>query len=318
MNILVTGAAGFIGFHVAERLLEEGHSVIGLDNINDYYPTSQKEKNIEDLKQYGNFSFYKHDLKYKVNVSEEIDVICHLAAQAGVRYSLENPTVYEESNSQGTLNILEYARYNDIEKVVYASSSSVYGEIKDQPFKETMQLDKPISLYAATKKHNELQAHTYNHLYGIKTIGLRFFTVYGPRGRPDMAPFLFADAIAKGKPIKVFNEGDMKRDFTYVGDIVEGVISAINTELDFEVINLGRGQPVNLLEFIETMEKHMGEKAEKKYLPMQPGDVKETYADISKAKKQLNYQPRTSIDEGVKKFVEWYKQNAYTKTQKSS
>jgi UDP-glucuronate 4-epimerase len=309
MKILLTGAAGFIGSHVCEALLKRGDEVVGIDNLNDYYDVSLKNKNLDILKKYEKFKFLKHDISEPINLKESFDLICHLAAQAGVRYSLTNPQVYELSNNLGTLNIFEYARKNNIPKIVYASSSSVYGNTDKVPFEESMDVSNPVSFYAATKKSNELYAHTYHYLYKIKMIGLRFFTVYGPRGRPDMAPMLFTNAINNDEEIKIFNNGDMRRDFTFVEDIVQGVIKSIDANLDFEIINLGRGEPVDLLEFITIIEKELGKSARKKYLPMQPGDVKQTYADITKAKRLLNYEPKTSIDEGVKKFIEWYKTN---------
>ena len=309
MKILLTGAAGFIGYHVSKQLLEQGHTVIGIDNLNDYYDTSLKKDRLEQLQKHDTFSFNKIDISEKIRLDKEFDQIVHLAAQAGVRYSIENPHIYEKSNSIGTLNVFEYAKEKNIPKVVFASSSSVYGEKTETPFKETMKLSKPVSLYAATKKHNELQAHVYHDLYDITMVGLRFFTVYGPWGRPDMAPMIFTDLITSGDPIKVFNHGDMRRDFTYVEDIANGVVKAVEKEgFSYEIMNLCNGTPVNLLDFIETLEKHIGVEAEKKMLPMQPGDVKVTYGDNTKAKKILGYEPQTNIDKGVKKFIDWYKE----------
>lgn len=314
MYILITGAAGFIGFHLSKKLLEEDNVVIGVDNLNNYYSSVLKKDRLKILEKHSSFSFYKVNIAdfkaiKKVFEKHKIDVICHLAAQAGVRYSLENPFVYEQSNVLGTLNILEIMRKKDINKLVYASSSSVYGGIKKIPFDEQMDIDKPISLYAATKAATELFVETYCHLFGFKCVGLRYFTAYGPWGRPDMAYFLFTDAIVKGKPIKVFNCGNMKRDFTYIDDVIEGTISAIEKvdQFNHEVFNLGYGDPVNLLDFIKCIEDALGKKTQKKMLPMELGDIKETHADISKAQRFLNYQPKIMINEGVKKFVEWYK-----------
>lgn len=308
MKVLLTGAAGFIGSHTAQALLERGDEVVGVDNINNYYNTRLKEHNLELLRKYDNFTFYNKDITEELDFKEDFDQIVHLAAQAGVRYSIENPEAYHKNNGLGTLNIFEYARKNNIRKVVYASSSSIYGNTEDIPFTESQSVDQPVSLYAATKKYNELQAHVYHDLYDIEMIGLRFFTVYGPRGRPDMAPMIFARLMSQNKPIKVFNEGDMLRDFTYVKDVVQGILKATTTSLEYEIINLCRGEPVKLLEFIQTLEKHLGVEANKKMLPMQPGDVRVTYGDATKAKKLLGYNPQVSIDEGVKKFVTWYKE----------
>lgn len=363
-TILLTGAAGFIGFHTAKALLERGDKVIGIDNLNNYYDPKLKEARLKLLKKYPNFIFYKSDISEKIPVKEHIDVICHLAAQAGVRYSIENPFAYEKANMLGTLNIFEYARHNNIKSVVYASSSSVYGNTKELPFKETQQLDTPISLYAATKKANELYAHVYHHLFGINMVGLRFFTVYGPFGRPDMALFKFTDNIIKGNPIEVFNNGKMKRDFTYVADIVQGVIASIDKLIEvnnqnkvsnnknqiskqvsnqlvkstksknsnqlpphlviskdtnkdninnnnikyFEIFNLARGECVELNDFITEIEKNLKKKSKKVMLPMQQGDVPETSAATTKAKQMLGYEPKISIRDGVKSFVNWYKE----------
>src|SRR3989344_6466273 len=266
-RILLTGAAGFIGFHTAKVLLERGDEVIGIDNLNDYYDPRIKLDRLEILKRDSKFKFYKQNIEDPIEIKEKIDIICHLAAQAGVRYSLENPFAYEKSNMLGTLNIFEFARHNNIKNVVFASSSSVYGNEKEFPFKETQKLDTPISLYAATKKANELYAHVYHHLFGINMIGLRFFTVYGPWGRPDMALFTFTKNILEGKPIDVYNNGKMKRDFTYVDDIVSGVLASLdNVEtLKFEMFNLGRGEQVELLDFINEIEKNLDKKATKNF-----------------------------------------------------
>ncbi len=306
-TILLTGAAGFIGFHTGRALLERGEEVIGIDNINDYYDPKIKLARLKILKKYPKFKFYKQNIEDPIKIKEKIDIICHLAAQAGVRYSLENPFAYEKSNMLGTLNIFEFARHNKIKTIVYASSSSVYGNEKELPFKESQKLDTPISLYAATKKANELYAHVYHHLFGINMTGLRFFTVYGPFGRPDMALFNFTKNILEGKPIDVYNNGKMKRDFTYVEDIVSGIIASIDKEYPFEIFNLARGEQAELMDFIKEIEKNLKKQAIKNFMPMQAGDVPETSADISKAKKLLGYNPKTSIKEGIKKFLEWYK-----------
>ncbi len=313
-DILVTGSAGFIGFHVAKRLLADGHRVVGLDNFNNYYDPQIKEARNAILKKHEAFKLYRGDLADNSQVSkifelESVDKVCHLAAQAGVRYSLENPYVYENSNMLGTLNILESMRRHGVNDLVFASSSSVYGGIQEIPFHEDMRINQPVSLYAATKAANELYAHAYHHLYGLNTVGLRFFTVYGPWGRPDMALFLFVDAILNKRPIQVFNHGDMVRDFTYIDDIVGGVVASLEAveQLGYEIINLGCSSPVNLLEFIQVIEETLDQEAEKEMLPMQPGDVRATYADVSKAHELLDYTPRTTIKDGVRQFVEWYK-----------
>jgi len=314
MIYLVTGSAGFIGFHLSQKLLQENHQVIGVDNLNNYYDPKLKKARLEILKKHANFSFYQLDIAEfasfeKVFAENKIDKVCHLAAQAGVRYSLENPHIYEQSNMVGFLNLLELMRQYKVKDLVYASSSSVYGGIKEIPFKEEAKINQPISLYAATKAANELYAHVYHHLYGLNTIGLRFFTVYGPWGRPDMALFLFTKAILENQPIKVFNQGQMKRDFTYVDDIVSGIVAALDkvSSLGYEVFNLGCADPVNLLDFIKTIEESLGKKAKKEFLPLQPGDVPNTYADISKAQKLLGYQPKIKIKKGVERFIDWYR-----------
>jgi len=313
MKILVTGGAGFIGFHLAKKLSEKDEIVI-VDNLSDYYDIKLKEARLEQIKD--KVEFHKIDISdfsslKKIFEKYEFDLICHIAAQAGVRYSLINPWAYEKSNILGTLNIFELAKKFNIKKVIYASSSSVYGGNKKVPFSEEDKVDKPISLYAATKIANELMAHTYHHLYKIDMVGLRYFTVYGPFGRPDMAMFKFTKNIFEDKPIEVYNFGNMKRDFTYIDDIVEGTIKAINFCLNnediCEIINLGNSKPVELNYFIELLEKEIGKEAKKNLLPLQPGDVLKTYADITKAKKLLGWEPKTEIEEGVKKFVEWYR-----------
>lgn len=309
-SVLLTGAAGFIGFHIAKTLLENGNQVIGIDNLNDYYSPKIKMDRLEILNKNSRFKFYKQNVEDSIEIKEKPDIICHLAAQAGVRYSIENPLIYEKSNMLGTLNIFEFARKNKIKSVVYASSSSVYGNTKELPFNECQKLDSPVSLYAATKKANELYAHVYSTLFDINMVGLRFFTVYGQWSRPDMALFKFTKNILEEKPIDIYNYGKMKRDFTYVDDIVNGTLSALNKadSLKFEIFNLARGQSVELLDFVEEIEKNAGKKAIRNNLPLQAGDVLETSADISKAKNMLDYNPKTSIKEGIKNFVEWYKE----------
>ena len=331
MKILVTGTAGFIGFHLAKKLLERGDEVIGIDNINDYYDVNLKygrlkelgidQEKIEENQPVSSTLFSKHtfiklDLANKEQMEalfqrEKFDAVCNLAAQAGVRYSLENPHAYIDSNIQGFMNILEGCRQNEIKNLSYASSSSVYGLNKKQPFKTSDQVDQPISIYAATKKSNELMAHTYSHLFGISTTGLRFFTVYGPWGRPDMAPMLFSDAILNNRAIKVFNQGDMSRDFTYIDDIVDGCIKVIdnpNTEELYQIYNIGNNAPVPLMDFIKALENALDKKAMKEYLPMQPGDVKSTYADVSGLINNFGYKPDTSIQNGVDQFAKWYRE----------
>jgi len=331
LKILVTGAAGFIGYHLCEKLVSLGHTVVGLDNINDYYDVNLK---LNRLKQLGistlpennvvinsslhneQFRFVKMDLEDRHNVpalfeTEKFDVVTNLAAQAGVRYSLEKPFTYVESNIIGFLNILEACRNYNVKKLVYASSSSIYGLNEKVPFSTNDNVDHPASLYAATKKSNELMAHTYSHLFGIKTIGLRFFTVYGPWGRPDMAMYLFTDAILNNKAIKVFNEGRLSRDFTYVDDIVAGVVSTLINDIKgtplYELYNIGNSKPVQLEDFISQIEKSTGKPATKEYLPMQPGDVEKTWADVDDFKAKYNYQPSVNIDEGVANYVAWYR-----------
>jgi len=313
MKILVTGAAGFIGSHVAHALLDAGHEVVGMDNFNDYYPVELKEARHTKLEVRDGYVGLRGDLadfkfldsSFKSYIP---DRVCHLGAQAGVRYSLENPFAYEQSNLAGHLNMLECCRHNNILRLVYASSSSVYGGNKKVPFSEGDPVDHPVSLYAATKKANELMAHSYSHLYGFQTIGLRFFTVYGPWGRPDMAYWLFTEAMLKGQPIKVFNHGDMKRDFTYIDDIVRGVLAALFVDGlgQYEIFNLGNNQPEQLMDMIQYLGDALGIEPQMEMLPMQPGDVPITYADIEKAKAKLGYQPTTSLKEGLGRFVEWF------------
>jgi UDP-glucuronate 4-epimerase len=333
MKILVTGAAGFIGYHLINRLIEEGeHDVVGIDNINKYYDVNLKYARLEQLginrdkaeifeknctsEITQNFHFIRTELSDKQQLenvfeSAKFEVVINLAAQAGVRYSLENPEVYVDSNIVGFANLLECCRHYSIEHLIYASSSSVYGQNKKIPFSVTDNVDEPVSLYAATKKSNELMAYTYSHLYNFKTTGLRFFTVYGPWGRPDMAMFLFTDAIIKNEPIKVFNKGQLERDFTYISDIIDGVVKVLegrSTDRDkYELFNIGNSQPVKLMDFIEEIEFQVGKKAEKRMLPMQPGDVNRTWADVSDLKEKYGYKPEISIKQGVKEFIEWYK-----------
>lgn len=325
MKYLVTGAAGFIGSFVAERLCISGHEVIGLDNLNDYYDPALKKARLNRIAHLDNFRFIKMDLADREAISElfkaeGFDRVIHLAAQAGVRYSLENPMAYIDSNLVGMGTILEGCRHNNVEHLVYASSSSVYGMNKKIPFSTDDVVDSPVSLYAATKKANELMAHTYSHLYNLPTTGLRFFTVYGPWGRPDMAPYLFTDAIANDRPIKVFNDGKMQRDFTYIDDIVEGVIriqDVIPSQgnegcIDgmspyYRIYNIGNNNPVELERFISCIESSLDKKAVKNYLPMQDGDVVRTYADVSEFESVANFRPETQLQDGINLFVSWYK-----------
>ncbi len=317
-KILVTGAAGFIGFHLSKRILEEGGEVIGFDNLNDYYDVNLKYARLEILEKYEKFTFIKGNLADKAAVDNlfvtyKPDVVVNLAAQAGVRYSIDNPGSYIESNIIGFYNILEACRHNKVEHLLYASSSSVYGNQKKTPFSTDDNVDHPISLYAATKKSNELMAFTYSHLYDIPSTGLRFFTVYGPYGRPDMAYFSFTQKIMRGETIKIFNNGDMYRDFTYVDDIVEGIMNMLlNPPKPDEngdrakVYNIGNNNPEKLMYFIETLEKAIGKVAEKEYLPMQPGDVYQTYADVSDLQRDFDFKPSTSIEDGLNCFAKWY------------
>lgn len=317
---LVTGAAGFIGFHVSKQLLEQGTSVIGYDNVNDYYDISLKEARLKILQSYKQFTFIRADLADKpaleaVFKQYKPDIVVHLAAQAGVRYSLENPNAYITSNIVGFMNILECCRYNNVKHLLYASSSSVYGANKKLPFAIEDRVDNPVSLYAATKKSNELMAHTYSHLFGLPATGMRFFTVYGPWGRPDMAYFLFMEAIFKGKPIKVFNNGKMERDFTYVDDVTSGIISLINNSSALKpqggnppyiVYNIGNNKPEKLLDFINILERLTGKEAIKELLPLQPGDVEATYADIDTLSRDTGFKPSTPLEVGLEKFADWW------------
>ncbi|HMG36080.1 MAG TPA: NAD-dependent epimerase [Blastocatellia bacterium] len=329
MVVLVTGAAGFIGMHVARRLIERGDVVTGIDNLNDYYDVRLKEARLERLTPHRNFRFVKMDIADRPRIARlfdehRFDRVVHLAAQAGVRYSLTNPHTYAESNLTGFLNVLEECRRTGVEHLVYASSSSVYGASTKMPFSVRDSVDHPISLYAATKKANELMAHAYSHLYSIPTTGLRFFTVYGPWGRPDMALFRFTKAILEGRPISVFNHGKMRRDFTYVDDITEGVVRVLDrvatqdpnwsahspdtatSSAPYRIYNIGNNKPVELLRLITVLEDALHRKAQKEMLPMQPGDVPATYADIEDLTQDLDFRPMTSIETGVRRFVDWY------------
>ena len=331
MKILITGVAGFIGFHLTNLLLNKGFQVVGIDNMNDYYDVQLKRDRLSLLEKIENFEFHKIDLKDKLSIDELFkketpDYVINLAAQAGVRYSITNPYAYVDSNLIGFVNILEACRNYPVKHLLYASSSSVYGGNKIAPFSTEHNVDHPVSLYAATKKSNELMAHTYSHLYGIPTTGLRFFTVYGPWGRPDMAYFSFTKDILEGNEIKVFNHGKMERDFTYIDDIVEGIYKLIdkipekNKEWDeskdklsesfapYKIYNIGNNNPVELMKFINVLEEKIGKEAKKKFMEMQPGDVLRTYADVSDLENAVEFKPSTSIEEGLEKFSKWYKE----------
>jgi len=345
LKILVTGTAGFIGFHLVSKLLNEGYDIVGLDSINDYYDKKIKWGRLEihgvlenaiqygkitPSKKYDNYRFIQLNLEDRTNIenlfnSENFDIVCNLAAQAGVRYSIENPHAYIDSNIVGFLNVLESSRRTDVKHFVYASSSSVYGANEALPFSTNHNVDHPVSLYAATKKSNELMAHSYSHLYNIPTTGLRFFTVYGPWGRPDMALFLFTKAILENKPINVFNNGEMIRDFTYVDDIVEGILRVIKnppkgdsqwsgknptpstSKAPYKIYNIGNNSPVKLMEFVEAIEEKLNKKAIKNMMPLQAGDVVATYADVHDLVEDLHYKPETTIKEGISRFIDWYK-----------
>jgi UDP-glucuronate 4-epimerase len=329
-NILLTGSAGFIGFHLCKKLLSNGFNVIGIDNLNEYYDLELKKSRLKNISDFAsendlnkNYKFEICDISNKKDLNKifkvnDINIVINLAAQAGVRYSIENPMSYVSSNLTGFVNILEECKLSNIEHLIFASSSSVYGMNKEQPFSVDQITDYPISLYAATKKSNELLAFSYSHLYQIPITGLRFFTVYGPYGRPDMAYFKFTKSIIEGIPIDVYNNGDMKRDFTYIDDLIEGIISITtckpiskknkvsNSNAAFRVYNIGNNNPVTLTRFIKAIEKSIGKEAIKNYLPMQPGDVPITYADISELSSEFSFKPKTSIEEGIEKFVDWY------------
>ena len=330
-KILVTGAAGFVGYHLSQRLLARGDEVVGLDNVNDYYGVQLKRDRLAQLADLPSFSLIEASLEDRPAIealfrSNQFDRVVHLAAQAGVRYSLENPHAYIDSNLVGFMNILEGCRHSETPHLVYASSSSVYGANKSIPFSIHDNVDHPISLYAATKKANELIAHSYSHLYGLPTTGLRFFTVYGPWGRPDMAMYIFTKAIFEGRPIQVFNNGKMRRDFTYVDDIIEGVVRVTDntptgneewsgeqpdpatSAAPYRIYNIGNNQPVELMHMIETIEECVGKKAEKDFMPLQPGDVVETYADVGDLVADVDFKPATSIETGVARFVDWYRE----------
>jgi UDP-glucuronate 4-epimerase len=312
-TVLVTGAAGFIGFHLTRKLLEKGNQVVGVDNLNPYYDVTLKKARLDLLKPFQDFFFYKEDIQdlsglKKIFQKHSIGRICNLAAQAGVRHSIKDPFSYQKSNLEGFLNLLELAREYEITNFVYASSSSVYGDSPKIPFSVDDRVDTPVSLYGATKKANELMAHAYSHLFGIPTTGLRFFTVYGPWGRPDMALFLFTDAILNDRPINVYNYGRMKRDFTYIDDVVEGTIAALEKPFAYELFNLGNSDPIELMDFIGIIEEELGKEAQKNMMPLQPGDVLETSADIGKSKDMLGFSPKTPIREGIKRFLDWYRE----------
>ena len=333
MKILITGGAGFIGFHLIKKLVQQGHTVVAIDNINEYYDINLKFDRLKELglkkEEVVNYNklisgtIYNKKLFFSRMFLEDynqlnklfkkfnFDIVCNLAAQAGVRYSLTNPRAYIDSNIVGFLNILECCRHNNISKLVYASSSSVYGLTDQLPFNESQQIDKPVSLYAASKKSNELMAHTYSHLYDIETIGLRFFTVYGPWGRPDMALFLFTDAILKNKSISVFNKGLLSRDFTFIDDIISGLEKVLlvksRNNNKYKIYNIGNGSPVNLLDFIKAIEKYLGLEAKKNMKPMQMGDVYNTFSDTNQLKNDYDYYPSTKIEDGIRQFIDWYK-----------
>ncbi|MEE9537063.1 MAG: NAD-dependent epimerase [Desulfobacterales bacterium] len=330
-KVLVTGVAGFIGFHLAKRLLKDGYQVVGVDNINPYYEVALKEARLEKLKNEPNFSFYKLDLSDRKQLEDifdgmGFDVVVNMAAQAGVRYSIENPYAYVDSNLVGFVNLLECCRHHQVKHLVFASSSSVYGANTKMPFSVHHNVDHPVSLYAATKKANELMAHTYSHLYQLPCTGLRFFTVYGPWGRPDMALFLFTRAIIEDKPIKVFNNGKMQRDFTYIDDIIEGVVRVMGrlpeanptwngdapdpgtSSAPYKVYNIGNNNPVELIKFIEVIEGVLGKKAQKELMDMQPGDVVATYADVDDLMADVGFKPATPIETGIERFVKWFKE----------
>ncbi len=313
-TIVVTGSAGFIGSHVTEALLSQGYEVIGIDDFNTYYDPKQKEENAAILNKNPAFTLYRTTIENKealkkIFAKHKPDAIVHLAARAGVRSSIQEPELYARINVQGTIHLLELAKEYNIKKFVFASSSSVYGNTSKAPFKETDPVENPISPYAATKRAGELLCYTYHHLYQLNCVCLRFFTVYGPRGRPDMAPYLFTKAILEGKEITIFGDGTAKRDFTYIADIVQGICAALHAEITYEIINLGNHKPVTLNEFVALIERISGKKAKRKSMPMQPGDVMFTCADLSNAKQILHYEPKTSLETGMREFIAWYGRN---------
>jgi UDP-glucuronate 4-epimerase len=321
MTLLITGVAGFIGYHLAQRLLREGYNVYGIDNVNDYYDINLKKARLAQLQTHRNFTFEYLDLSDRTGMAQLFQTytfkcVVNLAAQAGVRYSLQNPHAYADSNLSGFVNLLEGCRHQQVKHLVFASSSSVYGANTKVPFTTSDSVDRPISLYAATKKANELMAHAYSHLYNLPTTGLRFFTVYGPWGRPDMAYFKFVKAAIEGKPIEVYNHGKMQRDFTYIDDIVEGMVRVIQriprsgataeTSAPYKLYNIGNNNPVELLDFIDIIEKKLGKSVQKTLLPMQPGDVRTTYADVDDLMADVGFKPSTSIEQGLSQFIDWY------------
>ncbi len=311
-KILVTGSSGFIGFHLCKSLLNDGFEVLGVDSMNNYYDVSLKQARLDRLKKYNNFNFNKIDISNYDLIASSFNnyrpnIVINLAAQAGVRYSIENPSIYIESNIVGFVNVIELCKKNKIDGLIYASSSSVYGGNTTIPFRESDSVRNPLALYGVTKRSNELIAHSYSHLFGLRTTGLRFFTVYGPWGRPDMAMFIFTKKILNGEPIHVYNNGNMKRDFTYIDDIISGTRSAMKKNYKYEIFNLGNNKSERLLDLISIIEQNLGKKAEIKFFPMQPGDVKESFADITHSYNKLDYNPKVKIIEGVPSFIKWYK-----------
>jgi UDP-glucuronate 4-epimerase len=316
MNVLLTGSAGFIGFHTAKALLARGDTVIGLDNLNPYYDPTLKHKRLEMLKEIPGFTFIEGDIKNADDLHKAFELlgsgpdtrVCHLAAQAGVRHSIDHPDIFLQDNVEGTNLVMEFCKDHEVGGLIYASTSAVYGDNTESPFQEDHKTDKPISLYGMTKKANELQAYCYHKLFGLKSTGLRFFTVYGTWGRPDMALFLFTNWALSGEPMKIFGQGKMQRDFTYVDDIVSGILAALDKNYDYEIFNLGGGKTEELMDYVGAIERALGFEAKKEFLPMQQGDVVATSADISKARKMLGYNPQTHIDTGVPRFIEWYRE----------
>ena len=311
MKILVTGAAGFIGYHLCKSLLDDEYEVLGIDNLNQYYDPNLKHARLSQIESYNNFNFEKIDIADRESITQIFQLfkpkkVVNLAAQAGVRYSIKNPYAYMDTNLVGFLNIIELCRHNDVEGLIYASSSSVYGGNKKIPFSVKDRVDQSLSLYAATKKANELIAHSYSHLYDLPTTGLRYFTVYGPWGRPDMAIFIFTKKILNGEPIQVFNHGNMKRDFTYIDDIIAGTRSAIDKNYKCAIFNLGNHKSEQLMDIVRIIEENLGENAEIEFLPMQPGDIRESFADIEQSVELLGYKPKTNVDLGIRKFIDWY------------